>query len=63
MAAEDSLNPKALSERQIAKALGVPPEWIEEDVRAGAPTNADGTLNLVHYTAWLNKTMQEEPNG
>ena len=23
------------------------------DIDAGAPTNADGTVNLVHYTAWL----------
>lgn len=28
-------------------------ETIEKDVAAGAPLNADGTLNLVHYGAWL----------
>ena len=26
---------------------------IETDIEAGAPCNADGTLHLVHYTAWL----------
>jgi len=26
---------------------------LEADVAAGAPTNADGTINLVHYAAWL----------
>ena len=26
---------------------------IREDIEAGAPVNADGTLNLVHYAAWL----------
>ena len=28
-------------------------EMIGSDVVAGAPTNIDGTINLVHYTAWL----------
>jgi hypothetical protein len=26
---------------------------IDADVANGAPTNADGTINLVHYGAWL----------
>ena len=30
---------------------------IELDIAEGAPTNADGTLNLVHYAAWLVKEM------
>ncbi len=30
-------------------------EMLEADVAAGAPTNPDGTLNLVHYCAWLVK--------
>ena len=25
---------------------------LQQDIDAGAPTNADGTLNLVNYTAW-----------
>jgi hypothetical protein len=29
------------------------------DIDAGAPTNADGTINLVHYAAWLVKEMSE----
>ena len=28
-------------------------EMIREDIAAGAPTNPDGTMNLVHYAAWL----------
>lgn len=28
-------------------------EAIRTDLAAGAPTNADGTLNLVAYGAWL----------
>ncbi len=30
---------------------------MEENLAAGAPTNPDGTLNLVHYAAWLVKEM------
>jgi hypothetical protein len=26
---------------------------LDADVAAGAPLNADGTLNLMHYAAWL----------
>jgi len=31
---------------------------VEADLAAGAPANADGTINLVHYTAWLAKDSQ-----
>ena len=37
----------AAGKRRITEAM------VKADVEAGAPTNADGTLNLVHYTAWL----------
>ena len=30
---------------------------LEADIAAGCPTNVDGTLNLVHYAAWLVKEM------
>jgi hypothetical protein len=30
-------------------------EMIQLDIDAGAPTNADGTMNLIHYAAWLVK--------
>ena len=32
-------------------------ERARADVDAGAPANADGTLNLVHYAAWLVKEI------
>jgi hypothetical protein len=28
---------------------------LEADRAAGAPANPDGTVNLVHYAAWLVK--------
>jgi hypothetical protein len=30
---------------------------LRADIDAGAPANADGTINLVHYAAWLVKEM------
>ena len=37
----------AAGQRRITEAM------VKADIEAGAPTNADGTLNLVHYAAWL----------
>lgn len=57
------LNPMALTIVEAARALSaaggrsVTPEMIEADVAAGAPTNPDGTINLVRYAAWLVKEM------
>lgn len=53
------LNPTALPAGDLAKLLTtaggreISPAAIEADVAAGAPTNPDGTLHLVHYAAWL----------
>jgi len=60
------LNPAALPVADAARALsrvggagGIPvsEEMLRADIEAGAPTNADGTINLVHYAAWLVKEM------
>jgi hypothetical protein len=54
-----SLSPTALTvgdaARLLTKAGGQPVTvgMIETDIAAGAPINADGTINLVHYSAWL----------
>lgn len=41
----------------FAKATGASTastlQRIEADIAAGAPTNADGSIHLVHYLAWL----------
>ncbi len=37
----------AAGSRRITEAM------VRADIDAGAPTNADGTVNLVHYAAWL----------
>ena len=63
MAEETKLNPTALSVVEAARALGIRREWLEADIAAGAPTNADGTVNLVQYGAWLNLTAREDADG
>ncbi|MEN6537120.1 MAG: hypothetical protein ABFD89_25920 [Bryobacteraceae bacterium] len=57
------LNPTALTVEEAALVLtrtsgqAVTESMIREDVAKGALTNADGTLNLVHFAAWLVKEM------
>lgn len=57
--AEAKLNPTALPVLDAARLLSavggqaVTVEMLRADLAAGAPTNADGTLNLVSYAAWL----------
>ncbi len=57
------LNPNALGIADAARLLTkvgswpVTEEMIRTDIGAGAPENADGTLNLVHYAAWLVREM------
>ena len=58
-----AVDPTALSVDQAARMLGVERAWIEADVAAGAPTNADGSINLVRYGAWLNLTAQGDDRG
>lgn len=33
-------------------------EMIRADLAEGAPQNPDGTVNLLHYGAWLAKEMR-----
>ncbi|QNN25123.1 hypothetical protein HED60_23540 [Planctomycetales bacterium ZRK34] len=49
----------ALTPAQAAKILAaagsrrITEVMVRADIEAGAPTNANGTVNLVHYAAWL----------
>ncbi len=53
------LNPAALTVAQLARLLGVAEEKIRQHVADGAPVGAGGMINLVHYTAWLNRRLKE----
>ena len=53
------LSPMALTLADAARLLSAASSqrltvaMLEADVAAGAPTGTDGTLNLVHFAAWL----------
>lgn len=55
------LQPTSISIENAARLLTavggrpVTPEMLARDIEAGAPVNADGTINLIHYAAWLAK--------
>ena len=57
------INPSALELADAAQLLSkagghaITEAMLRSDVAAGAPANADGTLNLVRYAAWLVKEM------
>ncbi len=63
------LNPAALPVADAARVLtrlggkAVREEMLRADIDAGAPVNSDGTLNLVHYAAWLVKEMTSGGGG
>ena len=62
-------DPQAIAPADLATILSrmgcgrVTPEMIEADVETGAPTNADGTIHIVHYVAWLVGEMGASPSG
>ena len=35
---------------------------IRDDVGKGAPVNHDGTINLIHYAAWLIRKVEDNAN-
>ena len=57
------LSPTALPLRDAARLLSktggqpISTEMLDADIADGAPTNPDGTINLVHYAAWLVKEL------
>ncbi len=56
------LNPAALTVEMVAKMLGIQVQIVQKHISEGAPVAADGTINLVHYGAWLCK-MEGQTNG
>lgn len=58
MAKNESVDPARMTVEQAAKILSaafrerIEIENIRTDIDEGAPTNDDGTINLMNYTAW-----------
>jgi len=50
--------------RLLSKSTGksVSVAALQQDLDAGAPANPDGTVNLVHYAAWLVKEVADRGN-
>lgn len=59
----NQVDPTRLSIEQAAKLLSaayrerIDAVKIQEDIDSGAPTNSDGTINLVYYAAWQSEEM------
>ena len=55
----ERLQPTSLTVEHISRLLTatggrpVTEEMVRKDIESGASVNADGTINLVHYAAWL----------
>ena len=53
------MNPQCLRLEDLARILSaigpksVTVEMLQADIDDGAPVNRDGSLNLLHYAAWL----------
>ena len=59
----NQVDPTRLPIEQAAKLLSaayrerIDALKIQEDIDSGAPTNSDGTINLVNYAAWQSEEM------
>ena len=54
-----TLKPTALTAADVARLLGVAEDVVQKHLAEGAPAAADGSMNLVHYAAWLLKGMAD----
>ena len=65
---ENHRNPMALTPEQVVDVLvksgfrGMTLELLHSDFDAGAPRNADGTVNFIHYMAWILKEVNSNAN-
>jgi hypothetical protein len=59
----NQVDPTRLSIEQAAKLLSaayrerIDVSKLQDDIDSGAPTNSDGTINLVIYSAWQAEEM------
>lgn len=66
---QGQLNPAALGPDDLSRLLSaaagvaIDADDVRADIDAGAPTNDDGTVNLVHYAAWLVTCLASRGGG
>ncbi len=56
----DVLSPATIAPDALARMLGLPADVVQRHIDEGAPVNPEGTVNLVHYAAWLNAPPTEQ---
>ena len=65
---ENHRNLLALTPEQVVDVLvksgfrGMTLELLHSDFEAGAPRNANGSVNLIHYMAWILKEINSNAN-
>ena len=65
---ENQRNLLALTPDQVVDVLvksgfrGMTLELLHSDFDAGAPRNANGSVNLIHYMAWILKEVNSNAN-
>ena len=65
---EKQRNLLALTPEQVVDVLvksgyrGMTLELLHSDFDAGAPRNANGSVNLIHYMAWILKEINSNAN-
>lgn len=58
----DVLSPANIAPDALARMLGLASDVVQRHIDQGAPVNPDGTINLVHYAAWLNASPPNPRN-
>ena len=65
---ENQIKLTAISITDLAKLLKhagsthASEDAIKQDIEKGAPVNHDGTINLIHYAAWLVREVSSDGN-
>ncbi|MCC7409089.1 MAG: hypothetical protein IT442_13560 [Phycisphaeraceae bacterium] len=57
------MDPAGVPVADLARLLRLSEEAIRRHIDQGAPTNADGTVNFIHYAAWLNQRLAGRTHG
>jgi len=65
---ENQIKLTAMSVPDLAKLLKhagsthASEDAIRQDIEKGTPVNHDGTINIIHYAAWLIRKVEDNAN-
>jgi len=66
---QEKMDPTRLTIEELARVLTasgqmeITPARVQKEVDEGFQLNDDGTINIIHYTAWLLKTLGYGPKA